>query len=69
VQGYDGYGDGRDSDVRKFVSAEMKPDWLANRAALLEFWQSGTTDAEAFRDDTLPWLCLGKRRDTLPWAA
>ena len=68
VQGYDGYGDGRDTDMRKFISAEMKADWLANRAALLEFWRSGMTDAEAFPDDTLPWLCLGKRRDALPWA-
>jgi len=46
----------------------MRRDWVANREALLEFWKSGKSDAEAFPEDTLPWLCLG-RRDTLPWSA
>ena len=40
VQGYDGYGDGHDTDMRKFISDEMRRDWIANRAALLEFWRS-----------------------------
>ena len=67
VQGYDGYGDGRETDMRKFISAEMKADWQANRAALMEFWESGMSDNEAFPHDTLPWLCLGPR-GPLPWA-
>jgi hypothetical protein len=67
VQGYDGYGDGRDTDMRKFISAEMKADWAANRAALMEFWESGMSDAEAYPHDCLPWLCLGPR-DRVPWA-
>ena len=69
VQGYDGYGDGHEQDMRKFISAEMRADWLANRDVLLKFWQSGKSDAEVFPDDTLPWLCLAGRADTLPWAA
>jgi hypothetical protein len=67
VQGYDGYGDGRSTNVADYISDEMKADWLANRTVLLEFWQSGMSDAEAFPDDCLPWLCLGPR-DRLPWA-
>ncbi len=68
VQGYDGYGDGRSTNVADYISDEMKADWLANRTMLLEFWQSGMSDAEAFPDDCLPWLCLGPK-DRLPWAA
>ena len=68
VQGYDGYGDGLSTNVADYISDEMKADWLANRTVLLEFWQSGMSDAEAFPDDCLPWLCLGPK-DRLPWAA
>ena len=68
VQNYDGYGDGHDSDVRKFISDEMRADWAANRETLLEFWRSGRSDADAFPDDTLPWLCTYIAADSLPWA-
>jgi hypothetical protein len=68
VQGYDGYGDGSDTDMRKFVSDEMRRDWVANRTALLEFWKSGKSDAEAFPNDTLPWLCTYIAAGSLPWA-
>ena len=61
VQGYTGYGDGRSTNVADYISDEMKADWLANRTVLLEFWQSGMSDAEAFPDDCLPWLCLGPK--------
>jgi hypothetical protein len=37
VLGYDGYGNGRDTDLTKFISAQMKADWLANREQLMEF--------------------------------
>ena len=69
VQGYDGYGDGRERDMRKFISDEMRRDWQANRAALLEYWHSGKSEAEVFPHDCLPWLCLGRDRSTpQPWA-
>jgi hypothetical protein len=68
VQGYDGYGDGHETDVRKFISAEMRADWEANRAELLAFWRSGKTEADVF-PDALPWLYVGGSADTLPWAA
>src|SRR6185295_3549585 len=43
VQGYDGYGDGHDTDMRKFISDEMRRDWTANRGAagILEIRQVG----------------------------
>ena len=69
VLGYDGYGNGHDSDLTNFISAEMRADWEANRDELLEFWRSGKSDAEVFPDDTLPWLGVGGNADTLPWAA
>jgi hypothetical protein len=68
VQGYTGYGDGIGTDLTAFISDEMRADWEANRAELLAFWRSGKSDAEAFPDDTLPWLCLGGSADRLPWA-
>jgi hypothetical protein len=52
--------------MRKFISDEMRRDWASNRAALLEYWHSGRSEAETFRHDCLPWLCLGSR--ALPWA-
>jgi hypothetical protein len=30
VQGYDGCGDGQETDMRKFISDEMRRDWAAN---------------------------------------
>ena len=68
VQGYDGYGDGHGTDMRKFISDEMRRDWTANRTALLESWKSGKSDAEAFPNDTLPWLCTYIAAGSLPWA-
>jgi hypothetical protein len=68
VQGYDGYGDGRDTDMRKFITDEMRRDWQTHREALLGFWRSGMSDAEAFPDDTLPWLCTYIADGSLPWA-
>jgi hypothetical protein len=68
VQGYDGYGDGRDSDMKKFICNEMRRDWQTHREALLEFWRSGMSDAESFPDDTLPWLCTYIAAGSLPWA-
>ena len=68
VQGYDGYGDGRGRDLREFITVGMSADWAANREALLEFWRSGGSDADAFPDDTLPWLCTYIAADRLPWA-
>ena len=68
VSGYSGYATGSSTNLMDYISDEMRADWLANRAALLEFWRSGKSDAEVFPNDCLPWLCLG-RRDTLPWGA
>jgi hypothetical protein len=68
VQGYDGYGDGHETDMRKFISAEMKADWRANREMLLTFWRSGQSDAEFFPHDCLPWLYVYRQQGALPWA-
>ena len=67
VQGYDGYGDGRSTNVADYISDEMRRNWQTHREALLAFWRLGKSDAEVFPDDCLPWLCLGPR-DRLPWA-
>ena len=68
VQGYDGYGDGHETDMRKFIGPEMRADWAANRAALLDFWQSGLSEVEVFPHDCLPWLYFGRPRERPPWA-
>ena len=68
VQNYSGYGDSRSTNVADYVSDDMRADWEANREALLEFWRSGKSDAEAFPDDCLPWLGSGPR-GRLPWAS
>lgn len=67
VQSYTGYGDGRSTNVADYISDRMKADWQANREALLAFWHSGTSEAEAFPDDCLPWLGSGLR-GRLSWA-
>ncbi|MGY4283619.1 hypothetical protein ACVWXO_002839 [Bradyrhizobium sp. LM2.7] len=54
VLGYDGYGNGRDTDLTKFISADMRRDWQANRDELMEFWQSGKSEVEVFPDDMVP---------------
>jgi len=52
-----------------FISNEMRADWEeANRDELMEFWRSGKTTADVF-PDSLPWLFMHGRADTLPWAA
>ena len=63
---YSGYGDGTSTDLTKFIGPTMYRDWAANRTALLAFWESGMSDAEAFPHDALPWLCFGPR-DRPPW--
>src|SRR5882672_7042726 len=68
VQGYTGYGDGVGTDLTAFIRDEMRRDWEANRDELMEFWQSGKTEADVF-PDTLPWLYFGGSADTLPWAS
>jgi hypothetical protein len=68
VQGYTGYGDGVGTDLTAFISDEMRRDWEANRDELMEFWQSGKTEADVF-PDTLPWLYGGGSAKKLPWAA
>src|SRR5436190_9887674 len=68
VQGYTGYGDGVSTDLKAFISDEMRADWAANREELMEFWQSDQTDIDVF-SDTLPWLYVCGSANTLPWAA
>jgi hypothetical protein len=68
VQGYDGYGDGRSTNVADYISAEMRADWAANREMLMEVWMSGQPDADAFPDNCLPWLCSYVPPGSLPWA-
>jgi hypothetical protein len=68
VRDYDGYGDGHGTDLKAFISAEMKADWAANRDALLKFWQSGESASHYFLDE-LPWLSPHGSPNSLPWAA
>jgi hypothetical protein len=69
VPAYSGYATtGNRTNLVDYISDEMRLDWQNHRTALLEFWESGMSDAEAFPDDCLPWLCFGPR-DRLPWAA
>ena len=69
VQGYNGYGDGVGTDLKAFVSDEMRADWANNREELMAFWQSGKyTTADLF-PDCLPWLFVCGSANTLPWAA
>ena len=65
---YSGYGDGVGSDLTKFISAEMRADWAANREVLIKLWQSNADMAAAFPDDYLPWLHSGGYVGPLPWA-
>jgi hypothetical protein len=67
VSGYDGYGDGRSTELHKFISDEMRLDWQTNRAMLMEFWRSG--QSSTIFADCLPWLFMHGGADTLPWAA
>ncbi|MFL5238669.1 MAG: hypothetical protein ACJ8EL_13895 [Rhizomicrobium sp.] len=71
VMGYTGYGSGvgGETDLRAFISDEMREDWKANRDELLAFWASGEyTTGELFADST-PWLFVCGSPGTLPWAA
>ena len=68
VSGYNGYATGNGRNLADYISDEIRRDWQNHRAALMEFWTSGKSDAEVFPDDTLPWLCVGDR-SRLPWAA
>ena len=67
VSGYTGYATGTSRNLADYISDQMRADWAANRAALMEYWESGMNDSEAFPDDSLPWLCFGPR-DRPPWA-
>jgi hypothetical protein len=66
--GYTGYGDGEDTNMEHFISEEMRADWIANRAELLAFWESGKYTTEFFPDGK-PWLFVRGHPWTLPWAA
>jgi hypothetical protein len=63
VQGYDGYTDGKSTDLSLFISEQMRLDWRANRAALLKVWRSG--DPYDFFP-WLPWLYI-ERSEPQPW--
>jgi hypothetical protein len=66
---YSGYGDGHGRNLTASISDGMRRDWAANRDALLEFWKSGKSMAEAFPEDALPWLPSRGNPRALPWAA
>ena len=38
--GYSGCGDGKSTNLRDFISDEMRSDWENNRDELLKFWAS-----------------------------
>ena len=70
ASGYTGYGNGRDTDITRFIGPEMRADWANHRDELIAFWKSG--QSTAVLPDCLPWLWLAGnpgRIDTLPWAA
>ena len=64
VQGYDGYGDGRSTNVADYISDEMKADWLANRTGCLNFGNRACRMQKLSR--TIAFL---GPKDRLPWAA
>jgi hypothetical protein len=69
VPAYNGYAaTGNRTNLTDYIDDNMRADWLANRDVLMEFWQSGMSDAEAFPEKCLPWLCFGPR-DRPAWAA
>jgi hypothetical protein len=68
VQGYSGYANGRDTDLSKFISDEMRRDWANNRDELLAFWRSG--NSSVVFPDNLPWVFIAHgSAEKLPWAA
>jgi hypothetical protein len=68
VPAYDGYATtGNRTNLLDYVDDNMRADWLANRDMLLEFWQSDTSDWDAWPEICLPWLYFGPR-DREPWA-
>lgn len=69
VQGYTGYDDGVGTDLTAFISDQMRADWEAIRAALMEFWKSGKYTTPEVFPDSLPWLFVRGSADTFPWAA
>jgi hypothetical protein len=68
VHGYDGYGDGRGTNLRDFISDEMRADWKAHRDELMAFWATGEAMTKHF-DNNKPWRCACGRPDAKPWAA
>jgi hypothetical protein len=69
LQGYNGYGDGKGTNLVDFISAEMKADWEQNRDELMEFWKSGEYTGPRTFSDSKPWLFERGYPGTLPWAA
>ncbi len=66
---YDGYATtGSRTNLVDYISDDMRLDWRNHRAELMAFWQSDMSDAEAWPEICLPWLCFGPR-DRPPWAA
>jgi len=41
VLGYSGYGDGVGTDLKAFITDEMRADWANNREEPVKFWKSG----------------------------
>ena len=66
VMKYDGYGDGVGTDLRAFISDEMRDDWAVHRDALLEFWISG--EYSSCLPNRKPWLFFCGAPGTRPWA-
>lgn len=67
---YSGYGDGRSTDLVKFISPEMRRDWNDNRADLMKFWRSGEVSFKYFSvTQCRPWLFCRGEEGTVPWAS
>jgi hypothetical protein len=65
---YDGYGDNQSTNLRDFITDEMRQDWLTHRDELSDFRASGQSTTEYF-ENTRPWLFLIGDDESLPWAA
>jgi hypothetical protein len=68
AQGYNGYGDGKSTNVSDFISDEMRADWEADRDDLMAFWAIDKYTTAEYFPDSKPWLFVRGSPDTLPWA-
>jgi hypothetical protein len=66
--GYAGKTPSHDTNLRPFISDEMRLDWEAYRSDLTRIYEGEATMHELFGFHELPWM-LSDRRSPRPWGA